>query len=193
TVRWLWESIPIEQLGTDELKVKVLHAAVGAINESDVLLADASDAVIVGFHVIAEAKARTTAEKAGVTIRTYQIIYELLDGMRQALEGMLAPEISEQVLGHAEVREIFPIRKLGKVAGCLMTDGVSRRDARVRLVRDGAVILANAEIDSLRRVKDDAKEVKEGLECGVHLAGYDDVKAGDILEFFELQERKRTL
>ena len=183
----------LEEIGTDEIRVKILHGAVGAINESDVVLADASDAVVVGFHVMPEAKARAAAERVGVQIRTYQIIYELLDGVRNAVEGMLAPEITELVLGHAEVREVFSIRKMGKIAGCFMTDGVGRRDAKVRLVRDGAVIYNNGEVDSLRRFKDDAKEVKEGFECGVRIVNYEDVKVGDVIEFFQLQEQKRTL
>ena len=113
--------------------------------------------------------------------------------MHNAVEGMLAPEITENVLGHAEVREVFSIRKMGKIAGCFMTDGLGRRDSKVRLVRDGAVIYNDGQIDSLRRFKDDVKEVKEGFECGVRIAGYDDVKQGDVIEFFELQEQKRTL
>ncbi|MFB3065606.1 MAG: translation initiation factor IF-2 [Planctomycetota bacterium] len=183
----------LEEIGTDEIRVKILHGAVGAINESDIVLADASDAVVLGFHVMPEAKARAAAEKAGVQIRTYQIIYELLDGVHSAVEGMLAPEITENVLGHAEVREVFNIRKMGKIAGCFMTDGLGRRDSKVRLVRDGAVIYNDGQIDSLRRFKDDVKEVKEGFECGIRIAGYDDVKQGDVIEFFELQEQKRTL
>ncbi|MHC4954096.1 MAG: translation initiation factor IF-2 [Planctomycetota bacterium] len=182
----------VEQLSNDDVKVKLLHAAVGAINESDILLAEASGAMILGFHVIADAKSRQAAEKAGVTIRLYQIIYELLGDIKGAVEGLLPTDTRETVTGHAEIRQIFVYRK-SKIAGCMVTDGNGRRDSKVRLVRDGRVIYDNGELESLKRFKDDAKEVREGYECGLKIAGYEDIKEGDIVEFYDLEEVRRTL
>jgi len=182
----------LEELGTEEVKTKILHAAVGPIAESDILLAEASQAVVLGFHVVADAKSRATAERAGVEIRTYQIIYELLDDMKRRVEGLLPSETSEVVVGHAEIRQIF-IYKKSRIAGCMVTDGFARRAAKVRLVRDGRVVLNDGQLESLRRFKDDAKEVKEGFDCGIKIAGYDDIKEGDVIEFYEIEERQRTL
>jgi translation initiation factor IF-2 len=182
----------LEKLSNDDVKVKLLHAAVGAINESDILLAEASGAMILGFHVLADAKSRAAAEKAGVEIRTYQIIYELLSDIRNAVEGLLPTDTKETVTGHAEIRQIFVYRKT-KIGGCMVTDGTGRRDSKVRLVRDGRVIFDNGELESLKRFKDDAKEVREGYECGLKIAGYDDIKEGDVVEFYDLEEIRRTL
>jgi len=182
----------IEKLSNDDVKVKLLHAAVGAINESDILLAEASGAMILGFHVLADAKSRAAAEKAGVEIRTYQIIYELLSDIRNAVEGLLPTDTKETITGHAEIRQIFLYRKT-KIGGCMVTDGTGRRDSKVRLVRDGRVIYDNGELESLRRFKEDAKEVREGYECGLKITGYDDIKEGDVIEFYDLEEVRRTL
>jgi translation initiation factor IF-2 len=182
----------LEQLSNEEVKVKILHTGVGAINESDILLAEASGAMVLGFHVMADAKARQAAERAGVQIRTYQIIYELLADMRGAVEGLLPTDIKENVIGHAEVRQIFVYRK-SKIGGCMVIDGLAKRDAKVRLVRDGRVILNDGKLESLRRFTDDAKEVREGFECGLKIDGYDDIKEGDVVEFYELEEVRRTL
>jgi len=182
----------LEQIASDEVKLKVLHVGVGGINESDVLLAEASGGMVIGFHVAADAKARAAAEPRGIQIRTYQIIYELLDDVKKALEGLLPREMREVTIGHAEIRQVFVFRKT-KIAGCFVTDGVARRSAKVRLVRNGVVVLNNASLESLRRFKDDAREVKEGLECGLKIEGYDDIKEGDLLEFYTVEESTRTL
>jgi translation initiation factor IF-2 len=184
----------LTSIGNEEVKVKLLHAGVGAITESDVLLAQTvqSRAMVLGFHVVADAKARQTAERTGVEIRTYQIIYELLEDVRRAVEGLLPTESEEVVLGHAEIRALFKHRKRN-IAGCMVTDGVARRDAHVRLTRDGRVVVNDAKLESLRRFKDDAKEVKEGFDCGIVIADYDDVKEGDVIEFYAIEERERTL
>jgi translation initiation factor IF-2 len=182
----------LEQIGTDEVKLKILHHAVGGINETDVLLADASGGIVVGFHVVADAKARAAAETRDVRIRTYQIIYELLDDMHKAVEGLLPRESREVTIGHAEIRQVFLFRRT-KIAGCFVTDGVVRRSAMVRLVRNGVVVLNDGSLESLRRFKDDAREVKEGLECGLKIANYDDIKEGDLLEFYAVEEHARTL
>ena len=182
----------LAQLDSDDVKVKLLHSAVGAINESDILLAEASGAIVLGFHVLADAKARAAAERSSVEIRTYQVIYELLDDVTAALQGMLPKDIEEVVIGHAEIRQIFLYRK-SKIGGCMVTDGVARRNAKVRLSREGRVILNDGHLESLRRFKDDAKEVKEGFDCGLKIDGYDDLKEGDVLEFYELEEKQRTL
>ncbi|MHC4550819.1 MAG: translation initiation factor IF-2 [Planctomycetota bacterium] len=182
----------LETAGNEQVQVKILHTGVGGVTESDVLLAQASDALVIGFHVIPDGKARTSAERTGVEIRTYQVIYELLEDVERAVEGLLPTETEEVVLGHAEIRQLFKHRKRN-IGGCMVTDGVARRDARVRLSRDGRVIVDNALLESLRRFKDDAKEVKEGFDCGLMIAGYDDIKEGDVVEFYAIEERPQTL
>jgi len=182
----------LEESGSEEVKVKLLHAAVGGITESDIVLAEASDAIILGFHVVADAKARAAAEAAGVKIRTYSVIYELLDDIHRALEGMLPKDIEEKVIGHAEIREIFMYKK-SRIGGCMVLDGLARRTAKVRLSRDGRVLIENGALESLKRFKDDAKEVKEGYECGLKVESFEDIKVGDQLEFYELEEKTRTL
>ena len=181
-----------EQSG-GEVKVRILHGAVGAISESDVKLAVASRAIIIGFHVLAEGSAKELAEREKIQIRTYQIIYEVVDDLRKAMEGLLEPEKKEEVLGHATVKEIFSISRVGTIAGCAVTDGTLKRTGLYRLYRDGKQALTNQKLDSLKRFKDDVKEVKGGFECGLKLAGYDDIKLGDVLECFEVIEVKRTL
>ncbi|MCX5659004.1 MAG: translation initiation factor IF-2, partial [Planctomycetota bacterium] len=171
----------VAELGNDEVSVRVLHAGVGGVTESDVLLADASDAIIVGFHVIASPAVREIAEARGVEIRLYRIIYEITDEITKSLEGLLEPERREEELGVAEVREVFRISKVGAIAGCMVVSGTLQRSGRMRVVRDGAVVTDNRPVDSLRRIKDDVKEVRTGMECGVKIAGFDDLKPGDRL------------
>ncbi len=180
------------KLSTDEVKVQVVHAQVGGITESDVNLAIASKAVIIGFNVRADQSARKLAENNGIDVRYYNIIYEAVDEVKNALGGLLAPEQREQVLGLVEIRQIFRVPKVGAVAGCMVLDGVVRRTARARLLRDNVVIWTG-ELDSLKRFKDDVREVKAGFECGLSLKGYDDIKERDQLEIFEVQEVARTL
>jgi translation initiation factor IF-2 len=182
----------LDKLKTDEVGVRVLHGGVGAITESDVTLAMASRALIIGFNVRANAQAREMAKREGIEIRYYSIIYELLDEMKQMLSGMLAPEAREVILGHAEIREVFNITKIGKVAGCRVVDGLIRRTAKARLLRDNVVIFTG-ELGSLKRFKDDVREVKDGFECGMSLEGYNDIRQGDLIEAFEVQEVARAL
>ncbi len=180
------------KLSTGEVRVQVVHAAVGGISESDVNLAVASKAVIIGFNVRADAQARKLAEANGVDIRYYNIIYDAIDEIRAAMSGMLSPEKREHALGMVEIRQVITVSKVGAIAGCLVTDGVVKRSSMVRLLRDN-VVLWTGEIDSLKRFKDDAKEVRAGLECGLSLKNYNDIKEGDQLEVFEVQEVARTL
>jgi translation initiation factor IF-2 len=182
----------LTKLSTEEVKVHVIHAAVGGITESDVNLALASKAVIVGFNTRADAAARKLAETSGVDIRYYNIIYDAVDEVKAALSGMLTPEKKEQAVGLVEVRQVFRISKVGTVAGCYVLDGVVRRTSRVRLLRDNVVIF-DGELDSLKRFKDDVREVKAGFECGLSLKNYNDLQVGDQLEAYEVQEVARTL
>ena len=182
----------LPRLSTEEVKVNIVHAGVGAITESDVNLALASKAVIIGFNTRADATARKLAESSGVDIRYYNIIYEAVDEVKAALSGMLAPEKKEAVLGLVEVRQVFRISKVGTVAGCYVTEGLIRRNARVRVLRDN-VVIHDGELESLKRFKDDVREVKAGFECGLSLRSYNDVKVGDQLEVYEVQEVARTL
>jgi translation initiation factor IF-2 len=182
----------LSKLSTDEVKVNIVHAAVGGITESDVNLALASKSVIIGFNARADAAARKLAESGGVQIRYYNIIYEAVDEVKAALTGMLAPERKENVLGLVEIRKIYRISKVGTVAGCMVLDGLVRRSARVRLLRDN-VVIHEGELDSLKRFKDDAREVKAGFECGLSLKNYNDIKEGDQVEAYEVVEVARTL
>jgi translation initiation factor IF-2 len=176
----------------EEVVVKVLHAGVGEVLESDVDLAATSDATILAFHVNANAKARPALERHGVTMHYYEVIYELLDDVRMMMEGTLAPEVKEEVTGHAEIRRIFRSSKIGNIGGCFVLDGTIGRNDRARLVRDGQV-LHTGTIGTLRREKDDAKEVREGFECGIVLKDYSDIKEGDVIETYKLVEVKRTI
>lgn len=178
---------------TDEVRVKVIHAAVGPITESDVELADASNAVIIGFHVVPDEAARAMAEQRRIEIRTYRVIYEIFDDLKKALSGMLEPEVREKLHGHAEVRQVFKVSRLGNIAGCYVTDGHIQRGSRIRLVREGRIITEDLAIESLKRLKDDVKEVKSGLECGIKLVGYDDIKVGDVFEAYIRETFQRTL
>lgn len=183
----------IEKLSSSEVKVRVLHSAVGGITESDVILADASKAVIVGFNVIPTGKARSMADQKGVEVRTYQVIYDIVDDVKKAASGMLEPEIRQEILGHAEVRQVFKVSKVGTIAGCYITDGQVQRDALIRVTRNGIVIEQDRVLEQLKRFKDDAKDVKAGMECGMKIVGYDDIKQGDVLECYKKVEIKRTL
>ena len=183
----------LNELGNDEVAVKVIHSAVGGINESDVLLADASDAVIIGFHVVAPAPVRDIAEQRKVDVRLYRVIYDVTDEVKKALEGMLAPESKEDILGQAEVREVFKISKLGNIAGCLVMEGSIQKTAKARVTRDDVVVTDERKIESLKRVKDDASEVRAGTECGIRLVGFEDLKSGDRIICYNTTEVKRTL
>ncbi len=182
----------LSRLSTDEVKVNVVHSAVGAITESDVNLALASKAVIIGFNTRADTAARKAAEASGVDVRYYNIIYDAVDEVKAALSGMLAPEKKENILGLVDVRQVFKISKVGAVAGCMVLEGLVRRNASVRVLRDN-VVVHTGEIDSLKRFKDDVREVKAGFECGMSVKNFNDLKVGDQFEIYEVQEVARTL
>jgi len=179
-------------LGTSEVAVRVLNSGVGAISESDINLAGASKAIVIGFNVRANPQARDLARRDSVDIRYYSIIYDVIDDMKQMLEGMLAPSLRENFLGNAQIREVFDITKVGKVAGCMITEGIVKRGAKVRLLRD-SVVIHEGSLKTLKRFKDEVKEVREGYECGMAFENYTDIQAGDIIECFEVEEVKRTL
>jgi translation initiation factor IF-2 len=180
------------KLSTDEVRVQIVHAAVGGISESDINLSIASKAVIIGFNTRADAGARKLAEHNGVDIRYYNIIYDAVDDVKAAMSGMLAPEQREEIIGSAEIRQVFVASKIGTIAGCMVTSGVVRRTSKLRLLRENVVIYTG-ELEGLKRFKDDAKEVREGFECGLSIKNYNDIKEGDVLEFFEIKEVARTL
>ncbi|MDP6222584.1 MAG: translation initiation factor IF-2 [Candidatus Micropelagos thuwalensis] len=182
----------VDKLGTDEVCGRVVHTAVGGITESDITLAAASNASILGFNVRANSQARNLADEQGVEIRYYNVIYDLVDDMKAAMSGMLSPDLRETMLGNAEILEIFNVSKSGKVAGCKITDGLVRRGARVRLIRD-SVVIHEGELSSLRRFKDEVKEVNAGQECGMAFENYEDLKQGDVIECYEVEEIARTL
>lgn len=181
-----------EKLSTDEVKVKILHEGTGTMTDSDVLLASASEAIIIGFNVRPSGKVKELAIKENVDMRSYEVIYHALDDITQAMVGMLAPNLEEDVVGNAEVRETFQAPKVGTVAGCAVTDGKILRSASVRVVRDGVVVYTG-KIESLRRFKDDAKEVLSGYECGISVEKFNDIKIGDNLEAFVMKEVAATL
>jgi len=183
----------LEKLGTDEVRVRILHTGVGGVSTGDVTLAEASDAMIIGFNTVADANARAAADAKGVDIRLYRVIYDITEDVRKLLEEGLEPEIREETLGRAEVRQTFKVSRVGTIAGCMVTDGVVNRNAKVRITRNNIVIEDERSLDSLKRFKDDAREVRSGMECGLKIAGYDDVKEGDILEFYRKVEVARTL
>ena len=180
------------KLATDEVKVQVVHAAVGGISESDVNLAIASNAVILGFNVRAEATARKHAELNGIDLRYYNVIYDAVDEVKAALSGMLKPEQREEIIGMVEIREVYHISRIGKIAGCMVTEGIVKRDSQVRLLRENVVIWTGY-LESLRRFKDDVREVRQGFDCGITLRGNNDIEVGDQLEIFEIKEIARTL
>ena len=177
----------LAKIKNDEIKVNIIHSSVGAINDTDVTLAHASHAIIIGFNVRANPSARDIAKRDGVDIRYYSIIYDVVDDMKKAVEGMLTPEEHEKILGHAEIRQVISISKIGKIAGCMVLDGLIKRGSKVRLLRDNVVIFTG-DLEQLKRMKDDVKEVKETYECGVKLAKYDDIKVGDVIESFEMEK-----
>jgi len=174
------------------VNVRVLHAAVGAITESDITLAASTGAMVIGFNVRAHPQARDLAKRDGVEIRYYSVIYNVIDDVRNALSGMLAPTVRENFIGYAQIREVFSITKVGKVAGCMITDGVVRRGAGVRLLRDD-VVIHEGRLKTLKRFKDEVREVREGYECGMAFENYDDIKVGDVIECYETEEVAREL
>jgi translation initiation factor IF-2 len=182
----------LEKLSTSEVTLNVIHTGVGAINESDVQLAMASNAIVIGFHVRPEGKARTLAEREGVDVRLHTVIYEAIDEVRQALEGLLAPEFKEVSEGRAEVRQVFTVPGGNAIAGSYVTDGKVTRNARCRLLRDN-IVIHEGKVGSLRRFKDDVREVQSGYECGIGIDRFNDVKPGDVIECFRMDEIKRTL
>jgi translation initiation factor IF-2 len=185
--------VVLGKIRTDEVAVSVKHCAVGGINESDVALAEATKAIIVGFNVTSNSKARALAEAKGIEMRLYEVIYDLTDDVAKAASGLLEPELKLEVLGHAEVREVFKISKVGAIAGCYVTDGTVERNAQIRVTRDGIVIEKDRRLEQLKRFKDDAKEVRAGNECGMKIDGYDDIKVGDVLECYRTVKVARGL
>ncbi|GHU88357.1 hypothetical protein AGMMS49941_12500 [Deferribacterales bacterium] len=182
----------LQKLSNAEVKVNVMHDATGGITESDIVLAKASAAIIIGFNVRPDAKSRLMAEREGVSIELYSIIYKVIDDVKLALEGMLTPDTKETILGHISVRQVFSVPKIGKVAGCYVDDGKITRNSLVRVVRD-SVVIYDGKLSSLKRFKEDVREVTSGYECGISIDKYQDVKEGDALEVYELTEEKRTL
>ncbi|NJL50500.1 MAG: translation initiation factor IF-2, partial [Blastochloris sp.] len=182
----------LDKLGTDEVMARVVHSGVGGISESDVTLAAASGAAIIGFNVRAHKEAREAAERAGIEIRYYNIIYDLVDDVKQAMSGLLPPTIREVMLGNALILEVFNISKVGKIAGCRVTDGTVERGAHVRLIRDN-VVIHEGKLGQLKRFKDDAKEVLAGQECGMAFENYQDMRQGDVIECYRVETVKRSL
>jgi translation initiation factor IF-2 len=182
----------LAKLGTDEVGAQILQAGVGGITESDVILAHASGAGVIGFNVRANAQARERAKRDGVEIRYYNIIYNVVDDVKAALSGLLAPETREKFLGNAEILEVFTISKVGKVAGCRVTEGSVKRGAKVRLIRDN-VVIHEGELSTLKRFKDEVREVKDGQECGMAFTNYQDMQKGDVIECFEVETIQRAL
>ena len=182
----------LEKIGTNEVAVQVLHSGVGGINESDVGLAQASNAFMVGFNVRANSQARELIRKENIDIRYYSVIYNLLDDIREMLSGMLVPENKETFLGNAEILEVFSISKVGKIAGCRITEGMVKRGAAVRLLRDD-VVIHEGSLGTLKRFKDEVREVRDGMECGMAFENYQDIKAGDVIECFDVEVVARSL
>ncbi|MDQ0476566.1 MULTISPECIES: translation initiation factor IF-2 [Chryseobacterium] len=182
----------LQSLSTEEISVKIIHQGVGQITESDVLLAAASDAIMIGFNVRAGVNAKELADKEEIEIRTYSVIYKAIDEVKEAMEGMLSPEIKEQVIGNVEIREVFKISKVGSIAGCMVLTGKVTRNSKIRLLRDG-IVKFDGELESLKRFKDDVKEVTKGYECGLNIKGYNDIEVGDILEVYEEISVKKKL
>jgi len=192
----------LREIPDEEVKLNILHTGIGSVTESDVVLAMASKAIIAGFNVSAEPGAQKLADTSGVDIRLYRIIYEVVNDIRKALEGLLAPSVAEETRGKADVREIFHVSRVGTVAGCFVTDGTIARSHNIRIIRDGQIVVPTAEdvkhkrhrpVASLRRFKDDVREVRNGMECGIRVEGFDDVKPGDVIESYDVVEQARTL
>ena len=182
----------MQRLSTEEIQVNIIHKAVGGITDSDVLLATASDAIVIGFQVRPTGSARKLAEKEEVEIRLYSIIYDAINEVKDAMAGMLSPDVKEEILCSLEIRETFKISKVGTIAGCMVQDGVIHRNTKVRLIREGVVVYTG-ELGSLKRFKDDVKEVKKGMECGLNIANFNDIKVGDIIEGYQEVEVQREL
>ncbi len=183
----------LSELSTDEVRINILHAAPGGITEGDVVLAEASNAIIIGFNVVSEEHAAKIAEANGVEIRLYNVIYRITEDLQKSMVGLLEPEETEKILGRATVRTTFKISRIGTIAGCYVSSGLASKSAKLRLIRDNIVLKDNMTIESLKHFKDDAREVKSGLECGVKVAGFDDIKVDDVLEFYEIVKVARTL
>jgi len=181
------------ELPSDKVRLSIRHAGVGAVNDSDVALAEASDAIIIAFRVTTQAGAKRLAEAKQVDVRYYRVVYEVIDEIVKAMEGKLAPEERAEDRGKAEVRQVFKITKIGWVAGSMVTEGTVGRNHLARVVRDGVVVREGCRLESLRHFKDDAREVRAGLECGIRLEGFDDVKPGDVIETYEIIQIARTL
>ncbi|MCD6319432.1 MAG: translation initiation factor IF-2, partial [Candidatus Desulfofervidaceae bacterium] len=182
----------LSKLSTDEIKINVIHASTGAITESDILLASASHAIVIGFNVRPTAKVMDLAQKEKVDVRYYNVIYRLLNDIKDAMSGMLEPEYKEKVIGEAEIRQIFKVPKVGMVAGCYVTNGKIERGANVRVLRDGVVVY-DGKLASLKRFKEDVKEVAAGYECGMGFENFQDIKVGDTVEAYIVEEVKRTI
>jgi translation initiation factor IF-2 len=176
----------------NEVEMRVIHRGVGAINNNDITLASASSAVVIGFNVRPERQTAQLAEREGVDVRFYSVIYQAIEEVEKALKGLLKPEFEEVSLGSAEIREIFRSSKFGNIAGCIVRDGIIKRNAKARVMRDGVVLGDNLRIESLRRMKDDATEVREGFECGIGLGTFNNLQVGDIVETFEMREKVRA-
>jgi len=182
----------LDKLGTDEVRARIVHSGAGAINEGDVSLAETSEAAIIGFNVRANKQAKLAADQAGLEIRYYNIIYNLVDDVKQAMSGLLSPERRETFIGNAEILEIFDITKVGKIAGCRVTEGKVERGAGVRLIRDG-VVIHEGTLKTLKRFKDEVAEVPGGQECGMAFQNYEDMRAGDVIECFRVEMITRSL
>ena len=182
----------LQKLSTEEIQVNIIHKGVGAITESDVLLASASDAIVIGFNVRPMGNARAVAEKEEIDIRSYSIIYDAINDVKDAMEGMLSPEMKEEVTGTVEIRETYKISKVGTIAGCMVTSGKIYRNSGVRIIREGIVVYTGVLV-SLKRFKDDVKEVAKGYDCGLQIKNYNDIKVEDTIEFFQEVAVKKTL
>jgi translation initiation factor IF-2 len=183
----------LSQLSTEEVKIKILHAAPGGITEGDVVLAEASNAIIIGFNVVSEEHVAKIAETKGVDIKLYNIIYRITEDLQKSMAGLLEPEEQEKSLGRATVRNVFKISKVGTIAGCYVNDGLVSKKVKIRLIRDNIVVRDGLSLESLKHFKDDAREVKAGMECGIKIARFDDVKIDDVLDFYEIVKVARTL
>jgi len=182
----------LRKLGTDEVEARIIHSGVGGITESDIALANTSGAVVIGFSVRANVQAKALADQSGVEIRYYNIIYDLVDDVKAAMSGLLPPTVRENFLGNAQILEVFNISKVGKVAGCRVTEGMVRRGAKVRLIRDD-VVIHEGELSTLKRFKDEVREVQSGQECGMAFTNYQDIQKGDVIECYDVETIKRTL
>jgi translation initiation factor IF-2 len=180
------------KLSTEEIQINVIHKGVGAISESDVLLASASDAIICAFQVRPSMNAKVLAEKEDIQIKYYNIIYDAIEEIKSAMEGMLEPKVEEKIVGEVEIREVFKVSKVGAIAGCYVTDGKIARSNKIRIIRDG-IVVHSGDLESLKRFKDDVKDVTKGYECGLKIKNYNDIQAGDVVEAYEEVEVKRKL